>query len=124
MFLSDFMLLPFLGSLLLGGAFVFAGLRNLANVPFLTGALAARGVPLAKVVLFAGIALQCGAGALLAAGVFPVYAAASLIVFLVTATLIFDNFWDHEGADRVARINGVVSNVALAGGFLLIMANG
>ncbi|WP_295806076.1 DoxX family protein [uncultured Nitratireductor sp.] len=123
MFNSDILFLPFLGSLLLGGAFVFAGLRNLGNIPFLTGVLAGRGVPLARAALFAGIALQCVAGTLLIAGIYPAYAAAGLIVFLVIATLIFHNFWDHDGPDRVARINGVVSNVALAGGFLLIIAN-
>lgn len=115
--------LPFLGRLCLGGAFVFAGLRNLGNLPALTGALAARGVPAAKLVLMAGVGLQCVAGALFAAGLLTAYAAVALVVFLIAATVIFHNFWDHSGADRSARVNGVVSNIALAGSFLLAMAH-
>ncbi|EKF43458.1 DoxX family protein [Nitratireductor indicus C115] len=115
--------LPVLGRLCLGGAFVFAGLRNLGNIPALSDALAQRGVPAAKLVLMAGIGLQCVAGALFAAGFLTAYAAAALVVFLVAATAIFHNFWDHRGMDRSARINGVVANIALAGSFLLAMAH-
>ena len=35
---------------------------------------------------------------------------------------MFDNFWDHEGLERGTRINGFVANVALLGGFLLVIA--
>jgi putative oxidoreductase len=35
---------------------------------------------------------------------------------------MFHNFWDHQGAERAARINGVVANIALTGGFILAMA--
>lgn len=107
------------GRVLLGGAFVFAGARNLTNVPFLSGLMAARGVPSARLALHLGIALQIAAGLLLAAGVAVPYAAAVLVVFLVVATPIFHNFWDHQGPERAAKINGVVGNVALVGGFLL-----
>lgn len=44
--------LLFLSRLLLGGAFAFAGLRNIQNADFLTGLVAARGVPQAR--------LRCG----------------------------------------------------------------
>ncbi|TIW47924.1 MAG: DoxX family protein, partial [Mesorhizobium sp.] len=49
-------------------------------------------------------------------------AAAWLILFLVVATVMFDNFWDHQGPERAARINGFVANIALSGGFLALMA--
>ncbi|TIU66572.1 MAG: DoxX family protein, partial [Mesorhizobium sp.] len=45
-----------------------------------------------------------------------------LILFLVVATVMFDNFWDHQGPERAARINGFVANIALSGGFLALMA--
>ncbi len=111
-----------LGRILLGGAFVFAGVRNLTNVPFLSGLMAARGVPFARLALYLGIALQIAAGLLFAAGVAVPHAAAALVVFLAVATPIFHNFWDHQGIDRANRINGFVANIALAGGFLVAMA--
>ncbi|MDQ6433395.1 DoxX family protein [Mesorhizobium sp. LHD-90] len=110
------------GRILLGGAFVFAGIRNIMNVSFLSGLMAARGVPLAKPALYAGIVLQILAGVLLAAGLWVPCAAAALIVFLIAATPMFHNFWDVQGPERAAKINGWIGNVALAGGLLIAAA--
>ncbi|MFD1986400.1 DoxX family protein [Mesorhizobium newzealandense] len=114
--------LLFLGRLLLGGGFVFAGLRNIQNAAFLTQLMAARGVPQARLALWAGIVLQIVAGALVIAGLWTAIAAAVLVVFLIAATPMFHNFWDHQGPDRASRINGFVGNVALSGGFLTLIA--
>ena len=108
--------------LLLGGAFVFAGLRNIQNRAFLSPLMAARGVPQAKLAMWVGIVLQIAAGALVAAGAWTAIAGAALVLFLVAATPMFHNFWDHQGPERAARINGFVGNVALTGGFLALMA--
>jgi putative oxidoreductase len=110
------------GRLLLGGAFAFAGARNIFNAPFLANMMAERGVPGATAALYLGIALQLAAGILFAVGVWVLLAAAALIVFLVVATVIFHNFWDFEGPERAARVNGVISNVALMGSFLIALA--
>ncbi|SDA85442.1 DoxX family protein [Mesorhizobium qingshengii] len=112
----------FLGRLLLGGAFVFAGLRNIQNRAFLTGLMAARGVPQARLALRAGIVLQIIAGLLVMAGLWTATACAVLVLFLIVATPMFHNFWDHQGPDRASRINGFVGNVALGGGFLTLIA--
>lgn len=108
--------------LLLGGAFVFAGLRNIQNRAFLNQLMAARGVPQAKLALWVGIVQQIAAGALVVAGAWTAIAGAALVLFLVAATPMFHNFWDHQGPERAARINGFVGNVALTGGFLALMA--
>ncbi|AZO02395.1 MULTISPECIES: DoxX family protein [unclassified Mesorhizobium] len=105
--------------LLLGGAFVFAGL----NRKLVASLMAARGVPQAALALWLGIVLQVAAGALVIAGIWTAPAAAALILFLIVATPMFHNFWDHQGADRAVRINGVVSNAALGGGFLALIAH-
>ncbi|MER9328302.1 DoxX family protein [Mesorhizobium sp. M0488] len=114
--------LLFLGRLLLGGAFVFAGLRNIQNAAFLTGLMAARGVPQARLALWAGIMLQIIAGVLVIAGLWTAIAAAVLVLFLIVATPMFHNFWDHQEQERASRINGFVGNVALSGGFLTLIA--
>jgi len=93
------------------------------NAAVLTGLMTVRGVPQARLALFAGIALQVVCGALLIAGLWVPIAAAGLILFLIVATVMFHNFWDHEGLERGNRINGVISNVALTGGFLPLIAN-
>ncbi|MER8748534.1 DoxX family protein [Mesorhizobium sp. M1050] len=114
--------LLFLGRLLLGGAFVFAGLRNIQNAALLTQLMAARGVPQARLALWLGIVLQVAAGVLVIAGLCTAIAAAVLLLFLIVATPMFHNFWDHQGPDRASRINGFVGNVALGGGFLTLIA--
>ncbi|UVC18539.1 DoxX family protein [Mesorhizobium onobrychidis] len=107
--------------LLLGGAFVFAGLRNIQNAGLLTQMMTTRGVPQARLMLRLGIVLQIVAGGLVIAGIWTALAAACLILFLLVATPMFNNFWDHQGSERAARINGFVGNVALTGGFLALM---
>lgn len=107
---------------MLGGAFVFAGLRNIQNAAFLTQLMAARGVPQARLMLWLGIVLQIVSGILVIVGIWTALAVACLILFLLVATPMFHNFWDHQGQERAARINGFVGNVALTGGFLSLMA--
>ncbi|SFO30437.1 putative oxidoreductase [Mesorhizobium sp. NFR06] len=108
--------------LLLGGAFVFAGLRNIQNRNLVASLMTARGVPQARLVLSLGIVLQVVAGSLVIAGIWTALAAACLILFLIAATPMFHNFWNHQGPDRASRINGFVGNVALAGGFMALIA--
>jgi putative oxidoreductase len=112
----------FTGRLLLGGAFVFAGIRNIFNASLLTQLMSTRGVPWAQEVLWLGIVLQIATGALLIAGIWTGFAAAGLILFLLAATPMFHDFWNHQGPERAAKINGVVGNAALVGGFLVVMA--
>ncbi|MER8767517.1 DoxX family protein [Mesorhizobium sp. M0092] len=112
----------FAARLLLGGAFVFAGLRNIQNAAFLTQLMTTRGVPQARLVLWLGIVLQTVTGALVIAGIWTAAAALCLVLFLVVATQMFHNFWDHQGPERASRINGFVGNVALTGGFLALIA--
>jgi putative oxidoreductase len=112
----------FAARLLVGGAFVFAGLRNIQNADFLTQLMTTRGVPQARLTLWLGIVLQIVAGGLVIAGIWTDFAVGCLILFLLVATPMFDNFWDHQGPERAARINGFVANVALTGGFLALMA--
>lgn len=78
--------------LLLGGAFVFAGLRNIQNRKLVASLMAARGVPQAALALWLGIVLQVAAGALVIAGLWTAPAAAALILFLIVATPMFHNF--------------------------------
>lgn len=108
--------------LLMGGAFVVAGLRNIRSRALVAGLMAARGVPLATVFLWIGIVVQVAAGLALMAGFQTVWAASLLAVFLIVATPMFHNFWDHQGPERVAKINGTIGNIALFGGFLAVIA--
>lgn len=112
------------GRLLLGGAFAFAGLRNVINRKLLTNLIGARGVPLPAVTLWLGISWQVVAGTMIICGIQLSLAALMLLAFLIAATPMFNNFWDHQGLDRANRVNGFVANLAIAGGLLGLIAQG
>lgn len=112
--------LIFIARLLLGGAFLVAGLRNIAAINGLAGFIGSRGLPLPRLAAMAGVALEIIGGALVAVGPFAFYGGIGLVVFCILATLIFHNFWDYQGADRVTHLNAFLSNTALTGGMLLV----
>ena len=114
--------LVFVARLLMGGAFLIAGLRNIGAIAPLAGFIGSRGLPFPRLMAMAGVALEIIGGALVAIGPFALYGGLGLVAFCVLATLIFHNFWDHQGAERVNHLNAVITNSALAGGFLLVAA--
>ena len=108
--------------LLLGGAFLVSGLRNIRAIDGLASVIGSRGLPLPRLAAIIGVALEIVAGALVAIGPFAVFGGLGLVVFCVLATLIFHNFWNYQGAERVSHLNAFISNTALSGGFLLVAA--
>jgi putative oxidoreductase len=112
-----------MGRLLLGGLFVFGGVHHLFIIPAITEAMAARGVPAARLVLLVGSAFQFIAGLLLAIGVFVAPAALGLVVFTLAASIMLVNFWDMEGPAREAAKNVWQSNLAIIGGLLIAAAH-
>lgn len=107
--------------LLMGGAFVFAGLRNIVLRLRLVILIGGRGVPLPAVILWMGIVWQIVAGTMVLCGIQVALASAMLLAFLLVATPMFHNFWDYQGPDRASRINSFIGNVALAGGLLALI---
>jgi putative oxidoreductase len=110
------------GRLLLGGLFVFAGVRHMFLIPVLTQAIAARGVPFPRLVLLAGSSFQFVGGVLLIVGPWMPAAAFGLIVFMIAASVMLLNFWDMDGPARQNIINVWLSNMAIVGGLLVTAA--
>lgn len=113
-----------LGRLLLGGLFVFAGIRHMFLIPVLTQMIAARGVPFPRIVLLAGSAFQFIAGLLVIFGLFLPAAAFGLVLFTLAASVMLLNFWDMEGQPRQNTINVWLSNMAIIGGLMVTAARG
>ncbi|TCT05696.1 DoxX family protein [Aquabacter spiritensis] len=112
-----------LGRILLGGLFVYGGVRHFFILPAVSSALAARGVPGPRLVLIVGSVFELVAGALLAAGVFVRPAALGLVLFTAAACVLLLNFWDMKpGPERETAKNFVQSNMAIIGGLLIAAA--
>jgi putative oxidoreductase len=90
--------LVLLGRLLLGGLFVFGGVRHLFLIPILTQVIAARGVPFPRLVLLAGSAFQFIAGILVILGLFVPAAAFGLVLFTLVASIMLLNFWTWKAS--------------------------
>lgn len=116
-------ILWFVGRLLLGGLFVVGGVHHFFILPGITQALAARGVPAAKLVLLSGSVFQILAGLALIFGFYPAWAALGLVVFTVAASVLLVNFWDMEGPARASAIGTWQSNLAIIGGLLVAAAH-
>ncbi len=113
-----------LARLLLGGAFVVFAIRNLlVNVPRLTGIIENK-VPQARMVVLAGIALQLVGGLLSAIGPWQAAGGVLMILFLVTATVLFHPMWAFAKADRAPHTVATLMNTSLSGAFLLLAAGG
>jgi putative oxidoreductase len=115
--------LSIMGRLLLGGLFVYGGIHHLFNISGLTHAIAARGMPAAKTVLLFGTGLQTIAGLALILDVYTYWAAWSLIVFTIAASILLVNFWDMEGEAREGAVRAWWSNSAIIGGLLIAAAS-
>ncbi len=105
------------GRILLAVLFLVAGVGKLGDYAGTQAYMASQGVPGA--LLPAVIALELGGAALVVAGLWTRIAALALAAFTVLAALLFHaNF-----ADPMQQIM-FLKNLSIAGGFLLLAANG
>lgn len=121
-------LLIVIAHLLMGGAFVVFGARNIKAVPGLAKALDGRKVPMPLNAARLGVGLQLVGGVLVFLAPFVPFAGVLggllLIVFLVLATLLFHPAWEYRGEEQKPHINALVMNTCLVGAFLLVLAYG
>ena len=110
------------GRFLLGLYFFQAGVRNFMKFDVHTGLLAKKGVPLPHVSLLAALIVQVLGGASVALGVLPAAGAVGLVLFTTVANVLYHNFWAYSGVERGSHVNAVLTNLAIVGGLLLVIA--
>lgn len=110
-------LLEFLGRLALGGMFLYFGIDKIGAYAATQGYMARFGVP--GVLAPAVIAFEIAAGLLVMIGWHTRLAALALAAFCIASALVFHMGWG-------ARIEFIQfwKNMALAGAFLMLAANG
>jgi putative oxidoreductase len=105
------------GRILIAVLFLTAGFGKIAGYAGTQGYMQSHGLPGALLPLV--IALEIGASALVIAGWWTRVAALALAAFSIAAALLFHaNF-----GDAMQQIN-FMKNLAIAGGFLILAANG
>jgi putative oxidoreductase len=69
-------------------------------------------------------AVQLGGGLSLLLGIEARLGALLLLLFLIPVTVMYHPFWKRSGADFVTEADHFVSNLAIIGGLLVIVALG
>jgi putative oxidoreductase len=111
--------LALVGRVLLAALFIFAGVGKLGGMEGTVGYIASKGLPLPQIVYFATVAVEIGAGLMLAVGFKARYAAAALGIFSVLAALIFHNDFAQQ-----SEVTAFLKNLSIGGGMLAITAFG
>jgi putative oxidoreductase len=111
-----------IGRFLLGLYFIQAGVRNFMKLPLHTGILQKKGIPMPRESLIVALAVQVLGGLSVALGIFPAIGAIGLILFTIVANALYHDFWNYTGDERTPHFNSVMTNLAIIGGFLLVIA--
>ena len=115
-------ILIIVGRFLLGAYFVQAGIRNFMKLPLHAGILTKKGVPMPRESLIVALAVQVIGGLSVALGIFPAIGAIGLILFTIAANYLYHNFTQFQGDERMSHLGSVLTNAAICGGFLLVIA--
>lgn len=124
-------MIPFEGEVLLvarllfAAVFIYNGYNNLTN-PKMVDYSAKHGLPAPAILTRVGGAAILLAGVGIVLGAFKVLSAVVLVLFLLTASPIFHDYWDRPESERVNQFNHFMKNLAQAGGglALLVLADG
>jgi putative oxidoreductase len=86
--------------------------------------VAASGLPRPTLLHLVTVVVQLGGGLSLLLGIEARLGALLLSLFLLPVTLLYHPFWKRSGADFVAEADHFLSNLAIIGGFLVVLAVG
>ena len=113
-----------LGRVGLSLLFIISGFGKITGFAGTTAWMASMGLPFPAVLLALATVVELGGGIALALGFQVRYSAALLALFTLAITPVFHAFW--AAAPEAAEIQQLMflKNLAIAGGFLLLVAHG
>jgi putative oxidoreductase len=119
---SDSLIL--LARLLLASPFLYSGIDKCLRWQAAQREVAASGLPWPTLLHLVTVVVQLSGGLSLLLGIEARLGALLLSLFLVPVTVLYHPFWRRTGAEFVAEADHFLSNVAIIGGFLVIVAGG
>ena len=106
--------------LLIAPIFIMAGFEKVTGYAGSAGYMEAYGVP--SILLPLAILVELGGGLAVLLGIFSRWAALALAGFCIVSAAIFHTAWSGDGGQMQQIM--FVKNLAMAGGLLLLFANG
>jgi putative oxidoreductase len=116
--------LALIGRLLIAYLFLPTGFNKLMNFAGTVGYVTSKGVPLPEVAAAIAVIVEVGLALLLVFGWKTRWVAAAMAVYVLVITPIFHGYWAVPAAQMTAQKINFDKNLAIVGGFLLLVAYG
>jgi putative oxidoreductase len=116
--------LALIGRLLIAYLFLPTGINKLMNFAGPVGYITSKGVPMPEVAAAIAIFVEVGLTILLVLGWKTRWVAAAMAVYVLVISPIFHNYWALPAAQMTAQKINFDKNLAIVGGFLLLVAYG
>ena len=113
-----------LARVLLCSPFLYSGVDKCRRWSAAQREVAASGLPWPTLLHLVTVVVQIGGGSCLLLGIVPRLGALLLLLFLIPVTVMYHPFWKRSGADFVTEADHFLSNLAIMGGLLVIVALG
>ncbi len=113
-----------LARLLLCSPFLYSGIDKCWRWDAAQREVAASGLPSPTLLHLVTVLVQLGGGLSLLLGIEARLGALLLSLFLIPVTVMYHPFWKRSGGDFVVEADHFLSNLAIIGGLLLILALG
>jgi putative oxidoreductase len=125
MYYQDASWLDTAGRLLIVAFFLAVGLRNLQKVHIEDHVkrLTTFKAPFPKLTFWIGQAMEFVGCALVLFNWHPAVGVVLLLVFTVVASALLLRFWEVQGPMRTGMQNGMLANIGIVGGLLLLLQN-
>ena len=112
------------GRILLAAIFVLSGVMKLADFDGALGHMASKGIPYAGTLLAIAAIVEIAGGLSIITGLLTRLGAFVLFLYLIPVTLLFHDFWNLAGPERIAQSAQLMKNLSIMGGLLVLMAHG
>jgi putative oxidoreductase len=113
-----------LARVLLSSPFLYSGVDKCWRWSAAQREVAASGLPWPTLLHLVTVVVQLGGGLSLLLGIEARLGALLLLLFLIPVTVMYHPFWKRSGADLVTEADHFLSNLAIIGGLLVIVALG
>jgi putative oxidoreductase len=119
---DSYLILP--ARVLLSSPFLYSGVDKCRRWSAAQREVAASGLPWPTLIHLVTVVVQLAGGLSLLLGIEAQLGALLLSLFLIPVTVMYHPFWKRSGADFVTEADHFLSNLAIIGGLLLIVALG
>lgn len=118
-------LIEMAGRILIAVLYIGQAMSATQRFDFHTCRLRDRGVPAPNAAFVIALAMMFVGGLSVLLNIVPRYGAALLLVFTITATILFQNFWSIRDPQlRRDKRKAFIYNLAIIGGLLLVFSRG